>query len=96
MPAAIVGGIGTRSNQLGAQTTDLRPPYDGAPSLVLEKEIPIRSSIADGDGDIDLLLHIRTRDTSLACGDTEATLQGETSSGERITGTSAVTTVGCK
>jgi hypothetical protein len=50
----------------------------------------------DGDGDSDLLLHFRTREAGLACGDTEATLQGETFGGEPITGTSAVDTVGCK
>lgn len=50
----------------------------------------------DGDGDRDLLLHFRTRGTGLACGDTEATLKGETFGGEPITGTDAVDTVGCR
>jgi hypothetical protein len=50
----------------------------------------------DGDGDRDLLVHFRTRETGLACGDTEATLKGETFGGEPFTGIGAVDTVGCK
>ena len=49
----------------------------------------------DGDGDLDLLLHFDVRDTGIACGDTEATLIGETYSGMPITGSDAISTVGC-
>lgn len=50
----------------------------------------------DGDGDMDMVLHFRTQQTGIACGDTEATLTGRTLAGRRIKGTDAVNTVGCK
>jgi hypothetical protein len=50
----------------------------------------------DGDGDRDLLLHFRTLETGLACGDTGATLKGETFGGEPFTGIGALEIVGCK
>lgn len=49
----------------------------------------------DGDGDADLLLHFRARDTGIACGDTEATLTGETYDGQQIAATDTIKTVGC-
>ena len=49
----------------------------------------------DGDGDIDLMLHFRTQDAGIACGDTSATLTGETTGGQAIEGTDTFTTVGC-
>ena len=50
----------------------------------------------DTDGDLDLLLHFRTQDTGIACGDTEAELNGQTYDGVYITGTDSVKTSGCK
>jgi len=50
---------------------------------------------ADGDGDMDLVLHFRTRDTGIQCGDTDASLTGQTLGGEAIAGTDAIRTVGC-
>ena len=50
----------------------------------------------DGDGDIDMILHFKTQDTEIECGDTEATLTGETIYHQQITGTDSVRTVGCK
>ncbi len=37
----------------------------------------------DGDGDLDMVVHFEVRDTGIACGDTEATLTGETYDGQR-------------
>jgi hypothetical protein len=51
---------------------------------------------ADGDGDTDLILHFRTQDTGIACGDTSASLKGETLSGQLIEGSDSIKTVGCK
>jgi hypothetical protein len=48
------------------------------------------------DGVTDLLLKFKINDTGIVCGDTEATLTGETFDGLRITGTDTVKTVGCK
>ncbi len=49
----------------------------------------------DDDGDLDLLLHFRTQETGITCGDTNASLSGATFSGQPISGTDAVKTVGC-
>jgi hypothetical protein len=45
---------------------------------------------------MDMVLHFKTQESAIACGDTEATLNGETFDGTPITGTDAVKTVGCK
>ena len=49
----------------------------------------------DGDGDLDLGLAFRKRDTGLVCGDTVASLTGETLDGRAIAGSDVVTIVGC-
>jgi hypothetical protein len=51
---------------------------------------------ADGDGDIDLVLHFRTQETGIRCGDTSVSLTGPTFGGQRITGSESINTVGCK
>lgn len=51
---------------------------------------------ADMDGDIDLMLHFSTQETGIKCGNTAATLTGETFAGRKIRGTDAINTVGCK
>ena len=50
----------------------------------------------DYDGDLDLVLKFNTQETGIACGDTEATLTGETFGGQSITGADSIKTVGCK
>lgn len=50
----------------------------------------------DGDGDTDLVLHFKTQDTGIRCGDTAVTLTGETFDGLELQGTDAIRTVGCK
>ena len=49
----------------------------------------------DGDGDMDLVLHFNTQETGIQCGDTEATLTGETFGGQAVTGFDAINTVNC-
>jgi len=49
----------------------------------------------DGDGDYDQVFHFKTQETGIACGDTEATLTGETFDGTQISGTDTIKTVGC-
>ena len=51
---------------------------------------------ADGDGDLDLVVHFRTQETGIACDDTDATLQGETRDGTAIYGTDAIKTSDCR
>ena len=50
----------------------------------------------DGDGDTDMILHFNTQDTGIVCGDTSASLTGETFGGQAIQGTDSIKTVGCK
>ena len=49
----------------------------------------------DRDRDPDLLMRFRIAETGIACGDTAATLTGETFSGIVIHGSDAIKTVGC-
>ena len=49
----------------------------------------------DGDGDIDLMLHFKTQETGVSCGDTAAILTGATVTVEAVTGSDVINTVGC-
>ena len=49
----------------------------------------------DHDGDLDMVLHFGTQDTGIACGDTKASLKGETTGGVDIEGSDSVS-VKCK
>jgi hypothetical protein len=49
----------------------------------------------DSDGDLDLVLHFRTQESGIQCGDTEASLAGETFDGQAIQGLDSIVTVGC-
>jgi hypothetical protein len=48
------------------------------------------------DGIIDLMLHFRTQDTGIVCGDESATLTGQTLEGQPIEGSDSIQTVGCR
>ena len=50
----------------------------------------------DGDGDIDLILQFNTQNTGIVCGETSASLTGETFSGQAIEGSDSIRTVPCK
>jgi hypothetical protein len=50
----------------------------------------------DEDGDLDLVLHFKTQETGIVCGDTSASLTGETFDGDPIEESYSVKTVGCK
>jgi hypothetical protein len=49
----------------------------------------------DADGDLDLVLHFKARQTGIACGNIEASVAGTTFAGEDIEGTDSISTVGC-
>jgi hypothetical protein len=59
---------------------------------------PVHSALedVDGDGDTDLILHFNTQATGIQCGDTSASLTGQTFSGQMIQGSDSVKTAGCK
>jgi probable HAF family extracellular repeat protein len=50
----------------------------------------------DYDGNWDVVFKVKTRETGIACGDTESTLLAQTMDGDPITGSDSITTVGCK
>lgn len=50
----------------------------------------------DGDSDLDLVLHFAVQETGISCGDSSASLTGETFGGEAIEGSDSIKTVGCK
>ena len=58
---------------------------------------PIHATIRDvnGDGDPDVVLQFAIQDTGIICGDTFASLTGETSQGVSIIGSSPIKTVQC-
>lgn len=49
----------------------------------------------DGDGDADMILHFKTQHTGILCGDTSASLTGETLTRQAIGGSDSIKTVGC-
>jgi hypothetical protein len=50
---------------------------------------------ADRDGDVDMVLHVRSRETKIGCGASTAVLKGQTLSGEAFRGQGGIRTVGC-
>lgn len=64
------------------------------PEEAIPKRYKVRDTNRDGIGD--LLMKFRIMEAGIACGDTEATLTGNTFNGQRIAGTDSIKTVGCK
>ena len=50
----------------------------------------------NGDGQLDLLLHFRTQDAGIQCGESSVSIIGQTVNGIPIQGSDSITTVGCK
>ena len=48
------------------------------------------------DRKFDMILHFETEDTGIECGNTSATLTGQTWGGKAIHGSNSIRTVGCK
>lgn len=59
------------------------------------KAIRHKARDVNRDGLDDLLLQFQIRETGIACGETEATLTGETFGGQQFSGTDLMNTVGC-
>jgi len=49
----------------------------------------------DGDGDVDMVVHVRNQETRIPCDASFAVLKGQTVSGEAFRGQGHVRTVGC-
>jgi hypothetical protein len=65
------------------------------PSGATEKRHRVDVTDADDDGDMDVVLHFKTRNTGILCGATEATLTGETFGGEQFAGSDVIKTIEC-
>lgn len=85
--------------------TDSASPFDPSSQVDIptvefgpEGANAVRDKVKDinKDGLVDLLLRFKIPETGITCGDTEATLIGETFDGQSFTGTDSVKTVGCK
>ena len=59
---------------------------------------PVHSAFqdVDSDGDVDLILHFKTQQAAIQCGDTSAALTGQTPDGQAIEGSDSIVTVGCR
>jgi hypothetical protein len=59
---------------------------------------PVHSALEDvnADGNMDMILHFKTQDTGIRCGDSSASLTGETLSDQALEGSDPIRTVGCK
>jgi hypothetical protein len=90
IPVAILGTASFDATQVNAESVEFGP--DGA------KEAHGQGHVEDVDGDDvpDIMFHFKTQETGFQCGDTKATLTGQTFSGEEFTGTDSIQTVGCK
>ncbi|MDH3856839.1 MAG: hypothetical protein OEV07_02510 [Gammaproteobacteria bacterium] len=89
IPLAVLGSTEFDATQIDPTTVTFGP--DGA--------TPAHNGHVEDvndDGFMDAVFHFRTQETGIVCGDTEATLDGETFDDNPITGTDTVNTVGCK
>jgi len=88
--------------QVAILTTDTFDATTVDPTTVLfgptgTEAAPVQFALddVDGDGDTDMILHFNTQATGIQCGDTSASLTGETSDGSPIRGSDSINTVGC-
>ena len=88
LSVAVLTEEGFNANQLDTQTIRFGPAQ--------AESISERFGDIDRDGDTDLILQFATAETGITCGDTEATLIGETLEGVSITGTDSILCMGCR
>ncbi len=89
IPVAVLGSASFDATQVDSSTVVFGP----------DETSPVHDGhVEDVNGDFfdDMVFHFTTQETGIACGDTDATLTGETFGGDSITGTDAVKTAGCK
>ena len=89
IPVAILSSDTFDATQLDWET--VRFGLSGA----TEKHHGVHVTDADYDGDMDVVFHFRTGDTGILCGDTQATITGETFGGEQFAGSDVIKTVEC-
>ena len=69
---------------------------DFGPGAALESHSRGHEEDVDGDGDTDLVLHFRTVDSQIACGDTSASFNAQTFTGGVIHGSDSISVVRCE
>ena len=89
IPVAVLGSVNFDATQVDF-TTVVFGPSGASPAHQGHVED------VNNDGFADMTFHFRSRDTGIACGDTEATLTGQTFGGDEITGTDSVLTASCR
>ena len=89
IPVAVLGSVNFDATQVDFSTVKFGPG----------KASPVHDGYVEDvnrDDIFDMLFHFNTQDTGIACGDTKATLSGETFGGDAFTGTDSVKTAGCQ
>lgn len=104
-PGSAVNSINPRSNGKIRVAVLTRDGFDATavdPATVRfggtgTEAAPVHFALGDvdDDGSTDLVLWFKTRETSIACGATSASLTGRTSGGQPISGSDSIRTVGC-
>jgi hypothetical protein len=89
IPVAILS-----TNSFDANTVDPGSVRFGPSQALAQASVQLED--VNGDGQLDLLLHFRTQDSGIQCGDTSASLTGQTVNGVPIQGSDTIRTVGCK
>jgi hypothetical protein len=84
---AIWGDSGFDVTSVNCQSLGFGPAQASALECEIEDE--------NGDGFDDMVAEFIINDTGIACGDTDATLVGQTLEGTDIIGIDKVTTIGC-
>ena len=87
LPVAIMGSSSYDVTQVDSDTVT----FEGA-----SPALPVKVKDIDGDGNVDMLFKFAIPETSIECGDTEATLIGQTFLGQDVTGSDSIITKGCK
>jgi hypothetical protein len=90
LPVAVRSSLDVRVEAIDPRSVEFGP--DGA------VETHGRGHLADidGDGQLELLLHFRIRETGIRCGDTTVSLEGLTYDGQLIGGSDVIRVLGCK
>jgi hypothetical protein len=89
IPVAVLGSVDFDATLVDFSTVAFGP---GAASPVHDGHV----EDVNGDGFFDTVLHFKTQETGIQCGDIEATLTGETFGGEAITDSDTIKTVSCR
>lgn len=103
-PGTFQNPINPKSNGVFLVAILTTPTFDATTvdpsSLQFGPNLAIPVSVAledvDRDGGLDMILRFRTQETGIRCGDTVASLTGQTSGGRAIEGSDSIETVGCK